>query len=251
MKNKPFIIAHRGYSAKFPENTLAAFKGAIDAGAQLLELDVHLTKDGELLVTHDFVLGRCSNGKGNLDKYTSEELRRLNAGSWFDFKFRDERFPVLEQVFVAARDKASLNIEIKEETITSEAAMDAMATKVLALIKKYGTEESAVVSSFHWPVLKVMRKKNALVRLGLLNHEPHKGLRWEEAEGIGPFSYHPNHEGLSREQAREIRALGIALFPYTANNTEDFERLVDIGATGIITNEVEKLKAFLEKAAKG
>jgi glycerophosphoryl diester phosphodiesterase len=89
----PLFIAHRGCSARYPENTLAAFKGAIDAGAQMIELDVCLSKDRHLVVIHDKTVDRTTNGSGAVKMLTLAQLRQLDAGSWFDPRFNAERLP--------------------------------------------------------------------------------------------------------------------------------------------------------------
>jgi glycerophosphoryl diester phosphodiesterase len=245
--DKLLVIAHRGYSAKYPENTLAAFQAAIAAGADMIELDVHLTRDGALIVTHDFELGRTSNGKGNILSHDSATLRALDAGSWFDADFRFERFPVLGEVLALAKGKIDLNIELKEETLINPEAYEAMATKTLVLVRSHGMIDQVIVSSFEWKALEAVRAQNSGIRLGLLNHEPDQGLRWDKAERIRPYSYHPNQAKLSESAAREIHGRGLKLLPYTANTDEEFRRLRSIGADGIITNEVEKLKTFTER----
>ncbi len=241
------VIAHRGYSALFPENTLAAFHAAVGAHADMIELDVHLTRDGALLVTHDFNLGRTSNGQGDLLGYDSAALRSLDAGSWFGSDFQGERFPVLGEVLALAKGKIELNIELKEETLHREGAYEAMAAKTLALVHGHGMLAHVVISSFDWKALEAVREKDGAVRLGLLNHEPDEGLRWEKVGKLRPYSYHPNQERLSEAQAREIHGKGLRLFPYTANNEAEFRKLRVLGADGIITNEVFKLREFLER----
>jgi glycerophosphoryl diester phosphodiesterase len=245
-KPRPLVIAHRGYSGKFPENTLAAFQGAIETGADMIELDVHLTRDGALLVTHDFELGR-TGGDGTISTHTSAELRRFDAGSWFGPGFRGERFPVLGEVLALAKGKIELNIELKEETLTSPEAYEAMAEKTLVLARGHAMLDHIVISSFDWKALKYVRERDQKVRLGLLNHEPEVSLRWQEMGGIHPYSYHPNHEKLTNAHASEIRGHGLKLFPYTANTEAEFAKLRNLGADGVITNEVEALMGFLDK----
>lgn len=247
MFEKTLVIAHRGYSAKFPENTLSAFEAAIAAGAAMIELDVHLTRDGALLVTHDFELGRTSNGKGTISDFTSRELRSLDAGAWFSQYHKGERFPVLGEVLAMAKGRIELNIELKEETLPDDSVRDVMAEKVLALAGGHGMLSQVLISSFDWRALARLRLKDQNVRIGLLNDTPEKGLRWDEAAPLRAHSYNPNHEGLSEAQAREIHSKGLKLYPFTANTPEEFRKLLALGADGIITNEVEKLKEFLRR----
>jgi glycerophosphoryl diester phosphodiesterase len=246
MFDKTLVIAHRGYSAQFPENTLAAFQGAIAAEANMIELDVHLTRDGALLVTHDFQLGRTSNGKGPLSALTSRELRSLDAGAWFSDFYKGERFPVLGEVLAMVKGKAELNVELKEETIQEPDARNAMVEKVLAMARGHGMLPQILISSFDWRALARVRELESGVRIGLLNDFPERGLRWEEALPLRAHSYNPNLDSLTEEAAREIHAKGLKLFPFTANTREEFRKALTFGADGIFTNEVEKLKDFLK-----
>ena len=109
---RPLVIAHRGYREKYPENTLAAFNAAVDAGAPMIELDVSLTKDRKLIVIHDDTLDRTTDGIGPVSEYTLAELKRFDAGSWFGTCFKDEQLPALEEVFDAVGGQVLLNIEI-------------------------------------------------------------------------------------------------------------------------------------------
>ena len=106
-------IAHRGASGRFPENTLAAFAAAIEAGAQMCELDVQLTRDGAVVVMHDDTVDRTTDGRGAVRGMTLEELKRLDAGVRFGNEFSGERIPTLEEVFALTRGRCGLNIEIK------------------------------------------------------------------------------------------------------------------------------------------
>src|SRR5690625_6609337 len=121
VKMKPLIIAHRGASGNAPENTLAAFQLAVEEGADGIELDVHLSKDGELVVIHDDTLDRTTNGTGRVQDKDLDELKTYDAGSWFDSKFASERIPLLQEVIDILPDDVFLNVEIKNSpTVRSE-----------------------------------------------------------------------------------------------------------------------------------
>ena len=113
MFRTPLIIAHRGDMAHAPENTLAAFASAIAKGADGVELDVHLTADGELIVHHFFGLGFTNNGVGLVCERTLAELKALDAGSWFDAKFAGEKLPTLAEVFDLCKGKCRLEVDMK------------------------------------------------------------------------------------------------------------------------------------------
>src|SRR5580700_1416079 len=94
----PWVVAHRGASAHAPENTLAAFQRAVELGASVIETDLHVTRDGRFVAMHDDTLDRTTNGSGEVDRFTLDQLRQLDAGLWFDRDFRGERVPTLEEI---------------------------------------------------------------------------------------------------------------------------------------------------------
>src|SRR5436309_263912 len=109
----PFIVAHRGASALAPENTLAAFRRALEAGAPAVECDVHLTADGAPIVIHDARVDRTTNGTGEVASLTLAALRALDAGGWFDPRFAGERLPTLEETLAIAAGRSRVFVELK------------------------------------------------------------------------------------------------------------------------------------------
>lgn len=132
------IIAHRGSSADRPECTLASLKRAIAVGATSSEVDVRRSKDGQLVILHDTTLDRTTNGKGPVGEKTLAELKQLDAGSWFDPKFKDERIPTLREVLIAAKGKIAVLLDLKEQ------GRD-YAEQVAAEVKKFGEPKQTVV----------------------------------------------------------------------------------------------------------
>ena len=115
-RNRVLVVAHRGCSGRAPENTIAAFEMALEQGSDMIECDVRLTKDEEVVVFHDRALDRTTNGKGPVEQRTLEELKRLDAGSWFSSKFSGERIPTLSEVLHLLEGRAFLNIELKTDS---------------------------------------------------------------------------------------------------------------------------------------
>src|SRR5438034_7470028 len=155
---RPLRIAHRGASARAPENTLAAFTEAVRLGANAIELDVHLTADGVPVVIHDATVERTTNGRGEVAAMTSKDLRRLDAGAWFSSRFRGERIPTLEESLEFARGRCALNIEIKEpgggrgrgHRARGAGASDpgALPRAVASALARTGFKEPLILSSF-------------------------------------------------------------------------------------------------------
>jgi glycerophosphoryl diester phosphodiesterase len=132
------IIAHRGSSADRPECTLASIQRAIEAGATAVEVDVRTTKDGHLVILHDATLDRTTNGKGKLQEKTVAEVRRLDAGSWFDPKYRDQRVPTLKEVLVLCKGKVDVLLDLKQQG-------DKYNTAVVTEVKTHGSPKRTIV----------------------------------------------------------------------------------------------------------
>ena len=132
------IIAHRGSSADRPECTLASIQRAIAAGATAVEVDVRTTKDGQLVILHDATLDRTTNGSGRLQEKTLAEVRRLDAGSWFDPKYRDQRVPTLKEVLVLCRDKIDVLLDLKQQG-------QEYAVAVAGEVKAHGSPKRTIV----------------------------------------------------------------------------------------------------------
>ncbi len=232
MKNKPLIIAHRGYSGKFLENTMLAFLEAIKANCQMIEFDVHLTNDLELVITHDYLLGRTVKAKGAVDDYTLSDLQKLGCSS-------------LKEVLTAVNKRVLLNIELKHETLKTPLHTEIMAIKVLSLINEMNYRDYVVISSFDESILRSLFAIDSKIRLGVLDHYPQKGLKLKLASEIKAYSYHPNFKKLDQSSALKLHANKLLIYPYTANKSLEFKKLLELNVDGIITNQVEDLRSFL------
>jgi glycerophosphoryl diester phosphodiesterase len=231
------FIAHRGLSARYPENTLAAFKGAIDAGAHMIELDVCLSKDRHLVVIHDETVDRTTNGNGAVKALTLDQLGRLDAGSWFDPRFNAERLPTLAQVLDAVKGHLLVNIEIKPEAFEEEGPADAVERQVLALVREKNMLDDVLVSSFEWLVLENLRKLESEIALGLLSEAPaDENLRhWYQR--IKGFSWHPDFRVLTPQQVNSLHDLGARVFPYVVDGKIDTRRMLAMGVDGLIVDD--------------
>jgi len=155
------IIAHRGASAEAPENTLAAFRRALELGVGMIELDVHLTSDGIPVVIHDETLSRTSDGKGAVSDLPLERVRGFSAGGWYGGSFREERIPTLAEVYELVGDRAEINVEIKGEA-------EETAEGALGVVNGAGAIAGTLFSSFEPPALERIRASSASARLALL-----------------------------------------------------------------------------------
>ncbi len=241
---RPLIIAHRGYRAKYPENTLVAFQAAIDAGADMLELDVLLTKDRKMVVIHDESLDRTTNGQGMVSDYTLSDLKALDAGSWFDARFKGERLPTLEEVLDLMKGQVFLNIEVKRSAYEPHHPPDAIEKQIVELVTRKDAVESVLISSFEWRVLErvaAMKEAPAIAVLSLCPDEDHHA---EACEKLGAFSWHPHYLAVKKEHVRKMHEAGILVFPYNADTPEDVERMLEMDVDGVIVDDPLLAKAY-------
>ena len=227
-------IAHRGYSEKYPENTMPAFRAALEAGAHMIELDVHLTRDRELVVIHDDFIDRTSNGKGRVGDMDLSALREFD----YSFKFPGLgpcEIPLLIDVIELVRGRAMLNIEIKNLPSHYPGIEAAVAT----LLKKTGFIGGAVVSSFDHFSLEEIKRIEPAVKTGMLYDSLWLSFN-REAEILGCHSVHPSVDAFDEGQARQARSCGMKVYPWVAKDAETLKRLAGTGLVdGVMVNELD------------
>lgn len=243
-KNQPLVIGHRGAASIAPENTWASFRTAIEEGADGIELDIHLSADGKLIVIHDDTVDRTTDGSGEVWKMTAEELRKLDAGAWFDERFRGERLPLLEEVFALVPPGLLINIEIKGSYGGK------LEEELSRMLDAEGRSHRVVVSSFDHKILQRLKRLRPATAIGLLysaNPVTHLGLTTGMQGEV--TSFHPHHRLIGESDITELRRAGYAVYPYTPNREEDWRRLVRAGASGIITDRPGELRELLRREA--
>ena len=242
--NRPLIIAHRGASKLAPENTMPAFRKALELGADGIELDVHMSSDGFLVVTHDEMLDRTSNGKGLVRDRTLAELRSLDFGSWFSEDFRGERIPMLEDVLALLSGwDGLLNIEIKNGPVFYPGIERAVADAV----KKHKRTNRTIISSFNHYSLVEIRKYEPEIKTAPLYmagiYRP-----WEYARSLGAAAIHPLFYNIVPEVMKGCKENNIRVHPFTVDQPEQIKQVAAAGADGIITNVPDiALKIVKEK----
>ncbi|SDW71940.1 glycerophosphodiester phosphodiesterase family protein [Paenibacillus sp. CF384] len=217
------IVAHRGCSGEAPENTMAAFELALSEPAiPMIELDVHLSKDGVPVVIHDHTLDRTTSGTGPVKAYTLEELRRFDAGSKFDPAFAGQGIPTLEEVLLLAKGCCKLHVELK--MLANE--YEGIEERVISLIQRHGMQEEVVLSSFNHDSMKRAHEidpsiPTALIFLGkptLLAEQ----LRYTGATGLSV------HYGfVTQELVDEMTTLGMDLGVWTVDDSEVLARIIE------------------------
>ncbi len=210
------VIAHRGASGVAPENTIASFQKALAAGADALELDVRLSKDGEVVVIHDSTIDRTTNKTGRVADHTLAQLKELDAGSWFSPQFSKERIPTLQEVIGLARGRALMEIELK----TSAILPNALERKVANLVVQNGMEDRVIIQSFNPLALFYVRRANSNIRTALLYHDelplPLRN-RWF-ASLAHPDSMNPAARMAREEHVRKLHEQGYPVVVWTVDD---------------------------------
>jgi glycerophosphoryl diester phosphodiesterase len=238
------VIAHRGYRTKYPENTLVAFQAAIDAGADMIELDVLLTKDRKMVVIHDEWLDRTTNGQGMVSDCTLSQLKALDAGSWFDLCFKEERLPTLEEVLDEVAGRVPLNIEIKRSAYEPHHPPDAIEKQIVELVRRKNVVERVLISSFEWRVLEHLVAMKEAPAIALLSGDPDEGNPLEACRKLKAFSWHPSSRSLRKEHVREMHEAGILIFPWNVDSLEDIARMLEMHVDGVIVDDPLWVRAY-------
>jgi len=241
----PLIIAHRGHSAGYPENTLAAFEGAIAAGAAMIELDVTLSRDRQVVVIHDDHLDRTTDGSGPVRDQPLADIKKLDAGTWFAPRFAGERVPTLKEVLRMAKGRILLNIEIKTAAYEHTHPSDAVELQVVGLTRRHRMLRSVLISSFSRPVLEQLAAMKKPPALALISDEPAVDETVAFCRRIRAFSWHPNHRVLTLDQVTRMHRNGLRVFPWTVLTDDDLQRVRAMGVDGAIVND-----PFLVKQSK-
>ena len=226
------IFAHRGASGYAPENTLEAFRLAMEQGADGMELDVHLTKDGEVVVIHDETLDRTSNGHGNVRDYTLEELKKFSFHNHME-KYQGVQIPTLKEVLnLVKNSRIKVNIELKTGIYWYEGIEE----KTMDIVKTMGMEDRVIYSSFnHYSIQKVLEQNSDAETAYLVSDVPlnmEKYAKDTGVKGLHPAVYHLKMADFLETYMKS----GLKVRVWTVNNKEDMKMFIDAGVDAIITN---------------
>lgn len=245
---RPILIAHRGDLAHAPENTLPAFRQAVEKGADGVELDAKLTSDGHVVVFHDMTVDRTTNGHGKLASFTLESIRNLDAGSWFDEKFKGTQVPLLEEVFETVGRDRLINIELTNYSTPR----DGLVEHVCALINRHANQKQILFSSFFASNLKQAALLLPEIPRGLLAMPGIAGV-WARSFGFTLGEYqalHPHISSVSREQVQRVHRLKRRVHVWTANAPEEIKKLRDWGVDAIFTDNPASALRALDRGAQ-
>ena len=233
------IIAHRGYSSEFPENTLAAFKGAYNLGVDYIEMDIQRTKDGVLVMFHDTDLVRTTGAPGIVSDYTYQELCALDAGSWFGDAFTGEKIPTLDATMQYLLNKdCRIYLELKDI-----GESEGFAESVVATVANYGMMERCVFASFNYEYLKLIKAYDESAKI-LFN----TSLDTTTIVSEYPAEYYGLQLlSVSEELVDAIHEAGSKAFVWTVDGIWDMRNLIELGVDGICTNKPGLAKAVIQK----
>ena len=228
-------IAHRGASGIAPENTLAAFKKAIEIGVDAVELDLHGTSDGEVVVIHDASLDRTTDHHGPINQTPLETIKRADAGGWFAPKFAGESVPTLGESLECITEKTVALLEIKDPLI---------AEAVVAKVRETQTLNLTVIISFHTTVLETVRALEPRIPTGWLIGNPNNCVPPEQLcqrlGELGSSLLNVNHQRITAEFAYEVHRRGIALWCWTVDDVVRMREMRAFGVQGITSNYPER-----------
>ncbi|MDP4143749.1 MAG: glycerophosphodiester phosphodiesterase [Bacillota bacterium] len=234
-------IAHRGFSGEYPENTMLAFREAIEAGADGIETDVQLTKDGIPILCHDETLERTTDGEGYIKDWLYEEILHLDAGVKYSDEFRGVKIPTLDELLDYAKDKEILlNLELKNSIINYEGLEEIVIKKV----HEYNLCARVIISSFNHYSLVRCKEIDTEIKVGLL-YDCWLFKPEEYCRNTGADALHPSFYSLNQNIVENTHKAGFIINTYTVNELDDMKRMISMGVDGIITNYPDKLAELL------
>jgi len=234
------VIAHRGASGERPENTLSAYRLAVEQRADMIELDLHRSRDGVVVIHHDALLDRLG-AEGEIADHTSETLRALDAAPDSP---EVERMPILEEVLETFAGEVELNLEIK---LGQGGSYEGLEEQVVEAVRARGLMSRILFSCFFDPVLARLRALAPTARIGVLVSPRFPQGATERAATVSAESIHPHIDLVDRDLVRNAHARGLRVMPYTADDPGELVRLLDCGVDGIFTNHPARLRRIVDE----
>ncbi len=242
------VIAHRGANKYAPQNTMPAFEKAVQIGVDGFETDVHLTADNHLVICHNYTVDETSNGSGNVADMTLERLRDLDFGSYFSDKFAGTKLPTIEEFLELCKDDSIkvMNIELKEPKNGNKDIAD----RTIEIVKEYGLFDKLLISSFDAAILVQCKKVDPDCKTGFL-YSPDRSITYyrmlfnyvDFAKEIGAEYLHPHYSLVYPGYVNKLHAAGIGVNPWTVDNPDVVNRMLEYGVDGIITNVPDQVNA--------
>ncbi|WP_163538831.1 glycerophosphodiester phosphodiesterase family protein [Gracilibacillus sp. YIM 98692] len=233
-------VAHRGASGHAPENTMAAFHKGVKMKADYIEIDVQMTKDGELIAIHDTTVDRTTDGSGLVSSFTLEEIRQLDAGSWFSEEFAGETIPTFEEILDEFRGKVGILIELKGPALypgIEEKVADALIERNM----HHSQNNKIIIQSFNHESVQLSKELLPNIPHGVLAGMTWAGVTDEQLAEFATYADHfnPNQNIVTTELVDRVHVVGMEISPYTSRSQEQANRLFELGVDGIITDYPE------------
>jgi len=244
------IIAHRGGSNLAPENTMAAFQNALNLGVDMIEIDIEQTIDSVVVVIHDTKVDRTTNGKGKVDSLTYSYIKTLDAGSWYDSRFKGEKISTLEEVLQAVNGKATVLIEIK----SGDELYPGIEKRTVEAIQHFNAHSWTIVQSFNKKTVeRVKILDNKIVTYYLLGRNfmsyYHSLQAKIKKNKIQEFLYDGiavHYSMLNAASVDSVKQMGLGVFTWTVDEEDDMTKMIEFGVDGIITDSPDKLIGLIE-----
>ena len=241
-KRKYIIYAHRGASAYAPENTKVAFEKAIELKSNGIELDIQKTKDGKIVIFHNDCIDRKSNGTGKIEDYTYQELLKLDFGSWFNDKYKNEKIVLFEDF---ARDYLG-----KDLTFAIELKVLGIEKETLEIINKYKVHNNIYITSFLYDALENVRKIDSNIKLSWLIKDKISKENIEKLLKINGNQICPRASLVSKEDIEIANNNGLGVRLWGIDNEEIMKKVYALNIEGMTVNFPDKLIKLLEKEDK-
>jgi len=234
--NKIKFIAHRGLSAEAPENTLPAYKKAVNKGFQFVECDITLTADRQWILLHDETVNRTTDGRGKVNQFTLSKIKNLDAGKWKDEKYIETRIPTLKEFLLFCKQKnISPYIEIKEKysNIKTEDLLN-----IINICRKISIKKEVSIISFDFAILKKIRNLDQQIRLGFLCHLRKKHIA--KVHTINNIFLNVHYRSTNLSLLNNAYSRGLNVECWTVNHISILKKIINRGITGI-TTDTEKI----------
>jgi glycerophosphoryl diester phosphodiesterase len=240
------IVGHRGAAARAPENTAASLEAGLAAGADAIEIDVGLTRDGRVVLLHDTTVDRTTSGRGALRSLSWERMRNLDAGSWFSRRFKGEPPIDLDDALAIVRARVPIIVEIKPTAAHDRETVDG----VLACIARTGGTRGVTISSSAWELLEKVRERSSAADIALTVRSTEKNDPVTWAKRIGASALHPSRRIATTEYIARAHDAGLIVVPYTVNGVAEMRALASAGADGIFTDDPAAMKRARSRARR-
>jgi glycerophosphoryl diester phosphodiesterase len=240
-----WVVAHRGASGYAPENTMAAFRLAVEMGARFIETDLHLTRDARVVAIHDPTLDRTTNGRGPVDAMSLKQVRALDAGTWFDCpapgSFAGERVPTLDEILQFARETDVIfYLEIKSD------ATWGVEHAVVATLRDTGEAARVVILSFDPATLLSVNRLDQTMMTGYLCEHPSSDLV-ERTVRAGARQIAPRGDLVTPDLVSKAHQAGLQVVAWTINEPDQMRRLIAAGVDGIMSDYPNRLASVLKE----